>query len=120
MKKLLFLKGFILISMISFGQDTTHAFNIITLKQSVELAIANNATVKTAEFTTDNAAVNLNQAKGNLIPQLNGNISHNLNQGRSINTASNTYINQGNTSAQYQLTSNVTLFNGLALMNSLK
>ncbi|MEP6749926.1 MAG: TolC family protein [Bacteroidota bacterium] len=120
MKKLFFLKAFILISIIGFGQDTTHAFDMITLKQSVELAIANNATVKTAEFQTDYAAINLNQAKGNFIPQLNGNINHNLNQGRSINTASNTYINQGFTSAQYQLTSNVTVFNGLALMNSLK
>jgi outer membrane protein len=120
MKKLFFLKGFVLISFFGFAQDTTHTYDLLTLKQSVEIAIANNATVKTAEFAKDYASVNLDQSKGNLIPQLGGSINHYLNQGRSINTASNTYINQGFSSASYSLSSNVTVFNGLALLNTLK
>ena len=115
MKKLFFLKGFVLISLCGFAQDTA-----LTLKQSVEIAIANNATVKQSEFQVDIAGVNLNQAKGNLIPQLNGTINHNLNSGRSINTANNTYINSSLTTANYNLSSNVTLFNGFLLLNSLK
>lgn len=120
MKKLFFLKCFVLLSLFGFAQDSTHTYNVLTLKQCVEIGIANNATVKTAEFQADIAHVNLTQAKGNLIPQLNGNINNYLNQGRSINTATNTYINQGFTSANYNLTSSATLFNGFYLLNNLK
>ncbi|MEO5594916.1 MAG: TolC family protein [Chitinophagaceae bacterium] len=120
MKKLFFLKGFLLISLFGITQDSVHTYDVLTLKQSVEIAIANNATVKGAEFQKDYASVNLNQAKGNLIPQLNGNINHSLNSGRSINTANNTYINSSLTTANYNLASNVTLFNGFLLLNTLK
>jgi outer membrane protein len=120
MKKLFFLKCFVLLSLFGFAQDSTHTYNVLTLKQCVEIGIANNATVKTAEFQVDIAGVNLNQAKGNLVPQLNGNINNTLNQGRSINTANNSYINQGFSSANYNLTSSATLFNGFFLLNNLK
>ena len=120
MKKLFFLKGFVLVSLFGLAQDTTHTYNALTLKQSVEIAIANNATVKTAEFQKEYASISLTQAKGNLIPQLNGSINHNLNSGRSINTANNTYINSSLTTANYSLSSNVTLFNGFYLLNNLK
>lgn len=120
MKKLFLLKCIVLLSLFGFAQDSTHTYNVLTLKQCVEIGIANNATVKTAEFQVDIAGVNLNQAKGNLVPQLNGNINNTLNQGRSINTANNSYINQGFSSANYNLTSSATLFNGFFLLNNLK
>jgi len=115
MKKLLLLNGWILISWCGFAQDS-----VISLKRTVEIAIANNATVKQSEFQMDIAGVNLNQSKGNFIPQLNGTINHNLNSGRSINTATNSYINSSLTTANYNLSSNVTLFNGFYLLNNLK
>ena len=115
MKQLFFLKGFVLISLFGFGQDS-----VLTLKQSVEIAIANNATVKSAEFQKDVAGINLNQAKGNLIPQVNGTINHNLNSGRSIDPANNGYINSSLTTANYNLSTNVTIFNGFYLLNTLK
>lgn len=118
--KYLFITGIVLVSLAGFSQDTTHTYDVLNLKQSVEIAIANNATVKQSEFQKDVAAVNLNQAKGNLIPQLNGTINHNLNQGRSIDPASNGYINSSLTTANYNLSSNVTLFNGFFLLNNLK
>ncbi|MEO5681385.1 MAG: TolC family protein [Chitinophagaceae bacterium] len=115
MKQLFFLKGCLLISFFCFSQDST-----LSLKQSVEIAIANNATVKQTEFRMDAAGVNLNQAKGNFVPQVNGSINHYLNQGRSIDPASNGYINQQLTTANYSLSSSVTLFNGFLLLNGLK
>ncbi len=112
MKKLFFLKGFVLMSLWSVAQDTVRTYDMLTLKQSVEAAIVNNPTVKSSEFQKDYSAVNYNQSKGNLVPQLNGTINHSLNSGRSIDPASNGYINSSLTSANYNLSSNVTLFNG--------
>ncbi|MEP7278526.1 MAG: TolC family protein [Bacteroidota bacterium] len=120
MKKLFYLKGFVLLCLCGVAQDSTVAYDALTLKQSVEIAIANNATVKQAEFQKEVAGVSLNQAKGNFIPQLSGSIDHNLNQGRSIDPANNGYINSSLTTANYTLSSGVTLFNGFYLLNNLK
>ncbi len=120
MKQLFFLAGIISMTVTGFAQDTTHTYDVLTLKQAVDIALANNATVKTSEFSKDYAGVSVNQAKGNFIPQLSGQINHALNQGRGINTSTNTYINSSFTSAGYSLSSSVTLFNGLYYLNSLK
>jgi outer membrane protein len=115
MKKLFFLYGFILLSQTGIAQDS-----LLTLKQTVEISIANNPTVKQTEFQMQVAGVNLNQSKGNFIPQVSGSINHYLNQGRSIDPANNGYINQQLTTANYSLSSDVTLFNGFFLLNNLK
>ena len=100
------------------AQDSRRQY--ISLKEAIEIGISNNALVKQAEFQKDVTGVYLNQAKGNLIPQVGGNINHYLNQGRSINPANNGYINQQLTTANYTLAGNATLFNGLFLLNNLK
>ncbi len=115
MKKLFFLGGWVLLTVSVFAQDS-----VLSLRRTVEIAIANNATVKQSEFQMEAAGVNLNQSKGNFIPQLNGTINHNLNSGRSINTANNSYINSSLTTATYNLASSATLFNGFYLLNNLK
>lgn len=92
----------------------------ITLKQAVETALANNLAVKQSELLMQTAAVNLNQSKGNILPNISGNINHFANQGRNIDPSSNGYVNEKNTTANYSFTGNVTLFNGLRLMNALK
>ncbi len=92
----------------------------ITLKQAVETALANNLQVKQSELQMQTAEVNLNQAKGNILPNIGGNINHFSNQGRNIDPSSNGYINEKNTTANYSFTGNVTLFNGFRLMNALK
>ena len=115
MKQLFFLTVCIVTLTCAYGQDS-----VLTLQQSVETAIANNATVKQYEFQLDIADVNVRQAKGYFVPQVNGTINHNLNSGRSINTANNSYINSSLTTANYNLTSNLTLFNGFFLLNNLK
>ena len=115
MNKLSLFSLYLLISMTAAAQT-----NQLTLQQSVETAFANNPTVKQNEFLLQAAGVNLNQSKSNLIPRVNGSINHYLNQGRSIDPANNGYINQQNTTANYSLSSDVTLFNGFLLMNNLK
>ena len=115
MNKLFFSILCLFISMAMAAQN-----NELTLQQSVETAFANNATVKQNEFLSEAAGVNLNQSKGNLVPRVNGAINHYLNNGRSIDPANNGYINQQLTTANYSLSSDVTLFNGFLLLNNLK
>jgi outer membrane protein len=104
-----------LMSLNSLAQTTP-----ITLKQCVETAIANNIDVKQRDLQMQRSAVGWKQGKANLLPSINGSVNHDLNQGRSIDPTTNSYVNQSYTSATYSLNGNLTLFNGLRLMNNLK
>lgn len=104
-----------LMSLNSLAQTTP-----ITLKQCVETAIANNIDVKQRDLQMQRAAVGWRQGKANLLPSINGSVNHNLNQGRSIDPTTNSYVNQNYTSATYSLNGDLTLFNGLRLINNLK
>jgi len=92
----------------------------LSLQECVQTAIDNNLDVKQSGLSMERAAVNWRQSKANLLPNISGEIDHTLNQGRSIDLSSNSYVNQQQTSGSYSLSGNVTLFNGLRLLNSLK
>jgi outer membrane protein len=92
----------------------------LTLQECVQMAITNNLEVKQGDFVMQRAGVGLRQAKGNMVPTLTGSINHALRTGRSIDPSTNEYVNQELKSADYSLDANVTLFNGLRLLNSLK
>lgn len=104
----------------NFAQDTTALHGKITLQQCVEAAIKNNADVNRAGFATETGEVNWQQAKGNMLPFVSGNISHGINQGRSIDPFTNTYSNQNITFANYGLNASVTLWNGAAIKNNIR
>ncbi|HEX6181347.1 MAG TPA: TolC family protein [Chitinophagaceae bacterium] len=92
----------------------------LTLQQSIETGIANNLEVRESSLNAERAGVIFAQSKGNLIPRLNAGILHGKSQGRSIDRTSNTYINQQQDIADINLNSDVTVFNGFRLLNSLK
>lgn len=92
----------------------------LSLQECVQTAFANNLDVKQSDLDMQRAAVDLRQSKTNMLPNLSGQIDHTLNQGRSIDLSTNSYVNQQQTSGSYSLQSNVTLFNGLRLLNTLK
>lgn len=91
----------------------------LNLQTAVEAAIKNNLDVKQSGLQQEVAEANLRQARAGLLPTLNGEIDHTWNKGRSLDF-SNNYINQENTTAFYTIDANLTLFNGLRLMNTLK
>lgn len=92
----------------------------LTLRQSIETGIANNADVKQRDFAMQRAGVGYNQAKGNRLPLISGDILHGINQGRNINPSNNEYINQQVNIANYSLNADVTVFNGFRLLNAVK
>lgn len=103
-----------------YAQDPPSISNIYTLQQCVEIAFKNNADVKQAELLAESARINYNQSKTNMLPSLNAGISHTAYNGRSINPYTNSYINEQNNAASYQLTSNIVLWNGCSLHNYMK
>jgi outer membrane protein len=92
----------------------------LTLQQCIAIALKNNSDIQHREVTSDIAKVTWQGAKGNMIPTLNGDISHGLSQGRSIDPFTNTYANQNIGFANYSLNSSVTLFNEFAIQNNIK
>jgi outer membrane protein len=92
----------------------------LSLQECVQTAIENNLDVKQSDLSMERAGITMRQSKANLLPNISGEINHTLNQGRSIDLSTNSYVNQQQTSGSYSLSGNVTLFNGLRLLNTLK
>jgi outer membrane protein len=103
---------------ISYGQDSS--ISALTLRQCIETAIANNADVKNADFTAQSNRVNWQQARGSALPFASASATNGIAQGRSINSFTNTYINQQNTYANYGLSANITLWNGSSISNNIR
>jgi len=97
----------------------TRAQTTYTLQQCIDSALAHNILVKRAGLERQSAEVNWQQAKANVLPDLNANISHGYYYGRTL-SQSNIYVNANSNSGGYNLNSNVTIFNGLTLQNRIK
>ncbi len=92
----------------------------LSLRQCIETGLANNLDVYQSQLQLESDKINMNQAKMNLLPDLNGVASHNFSQGRSIDPYSNTPVTQGVSASNFSLSSGVILFNGLSLQNTIK
>ena len=91
-----------------------------SLQQSIDIALANNISVKQNGLLAEAAGVNLKQAKTNIFPDLNASLEHGMNKGRSIDPFSNTYVNQSVNYAGYGLNMGLVLFNGMTLQNNIR
>jgi len=122
MKKIFLSIGVIFFYLATIAQaDTTvHGQNKLTLQQCVETALANNLDVLQSQLQMESSKIEKNQAKLNLLPNLNGSAGQTWSQGRSIDPYSNTPVTQNVSSSNYGLNSGVILFNGLSLQNAIK
>lgn len=120
MLRKIFIPGSIAMIMYMDGRSQTITGRPLSLQECVQTAIRNNLDVRQSDLDMERAGVNWRQSKANLLPNISSDITHRLNQGRSIDPSNNSYVNQQNTSGNYSLSGNVTLFNGLRLMNNLK
>lgn len=98
--------------------DTTSM--MYTLQQCIQIALKNNADVQHRETASEIQNANLLGARGNLLPALNGTITHGINHGRSIDPFTNSYDNQNTTVGNYSLNGSITLFNAFAIQNNIK
>lgn len=91
-----------------------------SLKKCIDTAIANNLQLKQSELQMEASRVDWKQAKGYMLPTLNGFASHGINQGRSIDPFSNAFVDQQINFAGYGFSSGLTLFNGFGIQNSIR
>jgi len=96
------------------------AQNTMTLKEAIETGIKNNIDVLQSNLQMQKADINYKQSKANMLPNLNADANHGTNHGRSIDPFTNSFIDQNVNYANYGLSSNILLSNGLSLQNQIK
>jgi len=102
----------------SYSQSqNTHRF---TLKECVEKATTNNAEAQRGNLQAETSAVTLKQSKVSMLPDLFVNLGHGLNQGRSIDPFTNSYVNRSLAFGNYSLSSGVLLYNGSQTKNTIR
>jgi outer membrane protein len=114
---------FILFSTILFSPALAHSQatdSVLTLQQCINIAVRNNLDVKKSALQLEIAQVDRSQAKESLLPSINGQIDHGINNGRSINPYTNAYVNQSLKFANYNANADLTLFSGLQNLNRIK
>lgn len=120
MKKLFFIAGIVLCGSLLRGQAQQTAGKTYNLKQCIDTGIARNLIVNQNGLQVKSSEIAKRQARLNMLPDLNGNASQGINQGRSIDPFTNGYINEQVNYANYSLNSGVTLFNGLSMQHANK
>ena len=92
----------------------------LTLQQCIQLALENNNDVQRSEVTSGISRANWQNAKGYMIPTLNGDINHGVQNGRSIDPYTNSYSNQTIRYGNYSLNTSLTLFNFFSIQRGIK
>lgn len=100
------------------AQDTPIP-DTLTLERSVTLALTHNRDVQRSRMLAENQAINLRQAKQNLLPSLEAGMSHSYSQGRFINPTTNQYVEENFTSGNQHVSSSLILFDGLRMFRNI-
>lgn len=101
------------------GATSVNAQETWTLQQCVDYALENNIQIKQQNLAVDYQKNQVDQARSDRLPNLNGQLANNYNFGRSL-TYQNTYENTNSTSLSGYLGTEVTLWNGLRLQNIIR
>ena len=89
-----------------------------SLQKCIEYAIEHNLSIKQQEASRNQSEVELNTAQWSRLPNLNGNVGQSFNFGRALQ-ADNTYGNRNTASTNFSLGTNIPLFTGLQIPNSI-
>ncbi|MDD2304199.1 MAG: TolC family protein [Prolixibacteraceae bacterium] len=90
-----------------------------SLQKCIDYALKNNIQIKQQVLNSEYYSNQLGQAKNNRLPNLNANFQNNTNFGRTVG-ADNTYLDINSNSTSGSLSSNITLWSGFTLKNSVK
>jgi len=101
--------GALLVTMLVSAQS-----NPWTLQQCVDTALANNRNVKQQSLVKKNKEIAYDQARKNLLPDLNASAGQNWNFGRSL-AADNTYKSSNSAQTSFGISSGITLFDGMKM-----
>jgi len=101
------------------GSYISNAQNVWSLQQCIDYALENNIQIKQQTLNTNYGENQVKQAKSNKLPNLNASIGNDYSFGRSL-TYENTYENVNSTSLSGGASTNLTIWNGSTLTNTVK
>ncbi len=113
------MKKVISIILLFVGVTALNAQDKWSLSQCIEHAMSHNIQIKQKELNTQYQENTLQQSKYNRLPDLGAGVSQNFSFGRSLNT-NNNYVNTTSANTGLSLNSDVVLWNGGRLNNSIK
>lgn len=99
--------------------STLSAQDLWTLEKCISYAHNNNIQIKQSQLNTEYQQNNLTGRKSSRLPSLNGQVSQNFNYGRSL-TYLNTYQNVNSAQTDFGLGTQMTVFQGMQINNSIK
>ena len=105
------------------AQVTTQSASVrepLSLEECVQIALQNNPQIKQAGLQVSANENNLIQSKWQRWPTLGFNASQGFSFGRNIDPFTNQFVQRNVSFNNYSLNSNVTLFNGFQLQNTIK
>ncbi len=111
---LLLLVFFVLTSYNIYSQD------VWSLQKCINYALDNNIQIKQQKLNSEISKNNLKQSKYDLLPSVNGSVSHSFSFGKTADMSSYQYVDQNFQSGNLGLQSHLNLFNGLRDYNTVK
>jgi len=109
----------LLVSIFAFSNNA-EAQKLWTLEECIAYAYENNIEIKQSVLSVNSANSDLLQSKYNLVPSLNASASHAYGLGRSFDKSENSFTNKNTQQSYFSINSQVTLFNGLQLINNVR
>lgn len=97
---------------------TVSAQDAWTLPKCIEYAIEHNLNIKQQEANKMTSEIELNTSKWSRLPDLNGNVSQSFTYGRSLQM-DNTYADRNTRSSYFSLSTNVPIFTGFQIPNTI-
>lgn len=97
---------------------TLHAQEVWSLEKCINYALDNNIKIKQGVITTKYQQNQLKQSKNSRLPNLTGQMSQNLNFGRSL-TYDNTYKDINSAETDLGISTNVPIFQGFQITNNI-
>lgn len=91
-----------------------------TLDECLQYAIANNLALKQQDLAVKQAEIGLKEAQFRRYPNLNGSVNNSYNFGRSIDPLTNANVQRNSANWRFGLSSNLVLFNGFQIHNSVQ
>ncbi len=99
---------------VSQGQETW------SLERCIEYAQQNSLTMKQADYTIQDAQLNLKRNQFSRLPSINASVNGGYQFGRTIDPTTNTFNTETIIFNSYNLTTNLPLFTGFQIVNSVK
>ncbi len=96
------------------GQETW------SLKKCIQHAVEHNLSLKQSELSVKSAAINLKESKFGRLPNLNVGINPGVSFGRNIDPTTNSFITENIFSGNYSLSTNVPIYQGGLINNTIK